>query len=78
MANNKNNYSSDSKSFENSTAYTDALKDARNKNIQSLMNRLSAEDQKKVQSILQNPEETKKILSNPKVQELLRKFKDNG
>ena len=74
----QSNKSSNSNSFENSTAYTDALKDAKNKNIQGLMNRLSAEDQQKVRNILQNPEETKKILSNPKVQELLRKFKGNG
>ena len=74
----QSNKSSNSNNFENSTAYTDALKDAKNKNIQGLMNKLSAEDQQKVRSILQNPEETKKILSNPKVQELLRKFKGNG
>lgn len=56
----------------------DALNDAKNKNIEGLMSKLNAEDRKKVESILSDPEETKKILSNPKVRELIRKLKGNG
>ncbi|MBR3971321.1 MAG: hypothetical protein IKJ83_00320 [Ruminococcus sp.] len=77
MANRSRNFGDSGKAPDNK-AYTEAINDANNKNVQSLMNRLSAEDQQKVRSILQNPEETKKILSNPKVQELIRKFKGNG
>ena len=75
---NKSNNSSDKGNFADNSQYTEALKDVKNKNVQNLMNKLSPEDQKKVRSILENPEETKKILSNPKVRELIRKLNING
>lgn len=72
------NHSKSSENLPDNKAYTDAINDAKHKNIQSLMNRLSADDRKKVENILSSPEETKKLLSNPKVQELIRKLKGNG
>lgn len=57
---------------------SDILKSAKGQNVESLMKSLSPADREKVNSILSNPEETKKILSNPKVMELIRKFRNNG
>ncbi|MBE6738581.1 MAG: hypothetical protein E7566_08060 [Ruminococcaceae bacterium] len=58
--------------------YGDLLKSAKGQNAESLMQRLSPDQREKVKSILSSPEETNKFLSNPKVQELIRKLKNNG
>lgn len=47
-------------------------------NVSSLLNKLSKEQRDKVNSVLQNPEETKKLLENPQVQALIRKLQGNG
>ncbi len=51
---------------------------AKSGNIESILQKLSPAQQTKVRSLLENPEETRKILENPQVQALLRKLKGNG
>lgn len=53
------------------------LKNAKNADVQSLMQKLSPEQREKVQSILNDPEKTRQILSNPKIQGLIRKLRNN-
>ena len=66
------------KSESNNIPMSEILKNARGQNVESLMEKLSAADRQKVQSILSDPEEKRKLLSNPLVQELIRKLKNNG
>ena len=54
------------------------LNNAKGADVQSLMQKLSPEQRSKVQSILNDPVKTSQILSNPKIQQLIRKFKGNG
>ena len=53
------------------------LQKAKGTNIESLMQKLSPEQQKAVKSILNDPQKTQQILSNPKIQNLIRKLKGN-
>lgn len=48
---------------------------AKNGNIEHIIAKLSPAQQAKVRSLLQNPEETRKILENPQVQALMKKLK---
>ena len=54
------------------------LNNAKGADVQSLMQKLSPEQRSNVQSILNDPVKTSQILSNPKIQQLIRKFKGNG
>ncbi len=63
---------------EQNDMFGNILKNTKGKSAESLMQRLSPADREKVQSILSSPEETNKFLSNPKIQELIRKLKNNG
>lgn len=46
--------------------------------VESLIGKLSPAQQEKVKNLLSNPEETEKLLSNPQVQNLIRKLQGNG
>lgn len=47
-------------------------------NIEGLVKGLDPLTQQKVMSLLQNPEETRKIMENPAVQSLIRRLGSNG
>ncbi len=51
---------------------------AKEGNVEALMKNLSEEQKAKVNSVLQNPEATKKLMENPQVQALIRKLQGNG
>jgi len=78
MADREKKSSASADNLQDSSMYKEALNDAKNKNVQKLLNRLSSADQEKVRNILSSPEETQKILSNPKIQELIRKLNGSG
>ncbi len=56
----------------------DMKNNAQQGNLEALMKNLSPEQKKKVNSVLNNPEATKKLLENPQVQALIRKLQNNG
>lgn len=51
---------------------------AKSGNIEGILKKLNPAQQAKVRSLLENPEETRKLMENPQVQALLRKLKGNG
>ncbi len=51
---------------------------AKEGNIENILRKLSPAQQTKVRSLLNNPEEARKVLENPQVQALLRKLQGNG
>ena len=53
------------------------LQKAKGTDVQSLMQKLSPEQQKAVKNILSDPAKTQQILANPKIQSLIRKLKNN-
>ena len=54
------------------------LQKARSTDVESLLKKLSPDQQTAVKNILNDPEKTQQILSNPKIQNLIRKLKGNG
>ncbi len=57
---------------------TELESSAKNGNIEGILKKLNPAQQEKVRSLLNNPEETRKIMENPQVQALIRKLKGNG
>ncbi len=51
---------------------------AKSGNIENILSKMSPAQQAKVRSLLNNPEETRKILESPQVQALMRKLSGNG
>lgn len=51
---------------------------ARSGNIEKILQKLNPAQREKVKSLLNSPEETRKIMENPQVQALIRKLKGNG
>lgn len=51
---------------------------AKSGNIEGLLSKLKPEQRAKVESLLNDPEQTRKILENPQVQNLIRKLSGNG
>lgn len=51
---------------------------AKSGNIENILSKMSPAQQAKVRSLLNNPEETRKILENPQVQTLIKKLSGNG
>ncbi|MBE6734281.1 MAG: hypothetical protein E7563_02915 [Ruminococcaceae bacterium] len=56
----------------------DIAQSAKAGDVDSLMENLSPEQQKKIKEILGNPDKTRQILENPQVQKLIRMFGSNG
>lgn len=63
--------------FDSNINEEELLQKAKGTNIESLMQKLSPEQQKAVKNILNDPQKTQQILSNPKIQNLIRKLKGN-
>ena len=51
---------------------------ARQGKVEELLGKLSDSQREKVNSLLSDPEQTKKLLSSPAVQSLIRKLSSNG
>lgn len=51
---------------------------AQSGNIQGLLSKMNPEQREKVNSLLSNPEATKKLMENPQVQALIKKLSGNG
>jgi len=51
---------------------------AKSGNIEKILQKLNPAQREKVKSLLNNPEETRKIMENPQVQALIRKLQGNG
>ena len=60
------------------TSGADLENSAKSGNIEHIIAKLNPAQQAKVRSLLQNPEETRKILENPQVQALIKRLKGNG
>ena len=63
--------------FDNNINEEELLQKAKGTDVQSLMQKLSPEQQKAVKNILSDPKKTQQILSNQKIQNLIRKLKGN-
>ena len=63
--------------FDNNINEEELLQKAKGTDVQSLMQKLSPEQQKAVKKILSDPKKTQQILSNQKIQNLIRKLKGN-
>ncbi len=77
----KGNYSEDMfKNLSQSLGQSpDTIKNsAQQGNMDALLKNLSPQQREKVNNMLNNPEATKKILENPKVQALIKKLQNNG
>lgn len=51
---------------------------AKSGNMESILNKLNPSQREKVESLLADPDRTRKIMESPQVQALIRKLQGNG